>query len=82
MTVIPITQSLVDVAMAPNSMSFMIHDISTLSRAKVLTRGSLVTNSRITQIFRKEKMRSNNSDEGNYLLLRGILLKVISSNML
>jgi hypothetical protein len=49
---------------------------------KMLTGGSLVTNGRVTQIFRKEEMRSNNSNDGNYLLLRGILSKLMSSNML
>jgi hypothetical protein len=39
--------------------------------ARVLTGGCLVTDSRVTQNFRKEKMRSNNSDDGNYLLLWG-----------
>jgi hypothetical protein len=50
--------------------------------APVLTGGSLVTDGRVTQIFRKEKMRSNNSNDGNYLLLRGILWKLMSSNVL
>jgi hypothetical protein len=36
-----------------------------LSKIIVLTRGSLITDSRVTQNFRKEKMRSNNSNEGN-----------------
>jgi hypothetical protein len=31
----------------------------------LLTGGSLVTDGRVTQNFRKEKMRSNNSDDGN-----------------
>jgi hypothetical protein len=31
----------------------------------LLTGGSLITDSRVTQNFRKEKMRSNNSNEGN-----------------
>jgi hypothetical protein len=53
-----------------------------LSKIIVLTGGSLITDSRVTQIFRKEEMRSNNSDDGNYLLLRGILSKLMSSNML
>jgi hypothetical protein len=48
----------------------------------VLTGGSLVTDGRVTQIFRKEKMRSNNSGDGNYLLLRGILSKLMSINVL
>jgi hypothetical protein len=48
----------------------------------VLTGGSLVTDGRVTQIFRKEKMRSNNSNDGNYLLLWGILSKLMSSNVL
>jgi hypothetical protein len=48
----------------------------------VLTGGSLITNGRVTQIFRKEEMTSNNSDDGNYLLLRGILSKLMSSNVL
>jgi hypothetical protein len=48
----------------------------------VLTGGSLVTDGRVTQNFRKEKMRSNNSNDGNYLLLWGILSKVMSSNVL
>jgi hypothetical protein len=48
----------------------------------VLTGGSLVTDSRVTQNFRKEKMRSNNSNDGNYSLLRGILSKLMSSNVL
>jgi hypothetical protein len=53
-----------------------------LSKIIVLTGGSLVTNGRVTQILRKEKMRSNNSNDGNYLLLRGILSKLMSSNVL
>jgi hypothetical protein len=48
----------------------------------LLTGGSLMTDGRVTQIFRKEKMRSNNSNDGNYLLLRGILSKCMSSNVL
>jgi hypothetical protein len=48
----------------------------------VLTGGSLVTDGRVTQILRKEKMRSNDSNDGNYLLLRGILSKLMSSNVL
>jgi hypothetical protein len=36
-----------------------------LSKIIVLTGGSLVTNGRVTQKFRKEKLRSNNSNEGN-----------------
>jgi hypothetical protein len=48
----------------------------------VLTGGSLVTDGRVTQNFRKEKVRSNNSNEGNYLLLWGILSKLMSSNVL
>jgi hypothetical protein len=48
----------------------------------VLTGGSLVTDGRVTQVFRKRKMRSNNSNDGNYLLLRGILSKLMSSNVL
>jgi hypothetical protein len=39
--------------------------------ALVLTGGSLVTNGRVTQDFRKEELRSNNSNDGNYLLLWG-----------
>jgi hypothetical protein len=53
-----------------------------LSKIIVLTEGSLITNSRVTQSFRKEKMRSNNSNDGNYLLLRQILSKLMSSNVL
>jgi hypothetical protein len=53
-----------------------------LSKIIVLSRGSLVTDGRVTQIFRKEKMRSNNSNDGNYLLPRGILSKLMSSNVL
>jgi hypothetical protein len=34
-------------------------------QALVLTGGSLVTDGRVTQFFRKEKMRSNNSNDGN-----------------
>jgi hypothetical protein len=49
---------------------------------RVLTGGSLITNGRVTQNFQKEKMRSNNSNNGNYLLLWGILSKLMSSNML
>jgi hypothetical protein len=37
----------------------------------LLTGGSLVTDGRVTQNFRKEKVRSNNSNDGNYLLLWG-----------
>jgi hypothetical protein len=48
----------------------------------LLTGGSLVTDGRVTQVFQKEKMRSNNSNNGNYLLLRGILSKLMSSNVL
>jgi hypothetical protein len=36
-----------------------------LSKIIVLTGGSLVTDGTVTQNFRKEKMRSNNSDDGN-----------------
>jgi hypothetical protein len=36
-----------------------------LSKIIVLTRGSLMTDGRVTQNFHKEKMRSNNSNEGN-----------------
>jgi hypothetical protein len=53
-----------------------------LSKIIVLTGGSLMTDSRVTQNFQKEKMRSNNSNDGNYLLLWGILSKLMSSNML
>jgi hypothetical protein len=53
-----------------------------LSKIIVLTRGSLVTNGRVTHIFQKEKVRSNNSNDRNYLLLRGILSKLMSSNVL
>jgi hypothetical protein len=42
-----------------------------LSKIIVLTGGSFMTNSRVTQDFGKEKLRSNNSNDGNYLLLRG-----------
>jgi hypothetical protein len=42
-----------------------------LSKIIVLTGGSLVTGGRVTQDSRKEKMRSNNSNDGNYLLLWG-----------
>jgi hypothetical protein len=49
---------------------------------KVLTGGSLMTHGRVTQNFRKEKVRSNNSNDGNYLLLRGILSKLMSINVL
>jgi hypothetical protein len=48
---------------------------------KLLTGGSLMTDGRVTQIFRKEKLRSNNSNDGNYLLLWGILSKLMSSNV-
>jgi hypothetical protein len=48
----------------------------------VLTRGSLMTDGRVTQHFQKEKMRSNNSNDGNYLLLWGILSKLLSINVL
>jgi hypothetical protein len=41
-----------------------------------------MTDGRVTQVFRKRKMRSNNSNDGNYLLLRGILSKLMSSNVL
>jgi hypothetical protein len=57
-------------------------DMQTAESSLLLTGGSLVTNGRVTQIFRKEKMRSNNSNDGNYLLLRGILSKLMSSNVL
>jgi hypothetical protein len=43
----------------------------TMLKLKLLTRGSLITDSRVTQAFRKEKIRSNNSNDGNYLLLSG-----------
>jgi hypothetical protein len=36
-----------------------------LSKIIVLTGGSLMTNGRVTQNVRKEKLRSNNSNEGN-----------------
>jgi hypothetical protein len=42
-----------------------------LSKIIVLTRGSLITNGRVTQDCQKEKLRSNNSNDGNYLLLWG-----------
>jgi hypothetical protein len=59
-------------------MGFGAHEV----HVRVLTGGSLVTDGRVTRIFRKEKMRSNNSNDGNYLLLRGILSKLLSSNVL
>jgi hypothetical protein len=37
----------------------------------LLTGGCLVTDGRVTEDFQKEKMRSNNSNDGNYLLLWG-----------
>jgi hypothetical protein len=40
-------------------------------RPWLLTGGSLVTDGRVTQNLRKEKVRSNNSNDGNYLLLWG-----------
>jgi hypothetical protein len=46
-----------------------------LSKIIVLTGGSLMTDGRVTQNFRKEKMRSNNSNDGHYVLLWGILSK-------
>jgi hypothetical protein len=36
-----------------------------LNKIIVLTGGSLMTDGRVTQTFQKEKMRSNNSNEGN-----------------
>jgi hypothetical protein len=36
-----------------------------LSKIIVLTGGSLMTDGRVTQFFRKEKVRSNNSSDGN-----------------
>jgi hypothetical protein len=42
-----------------------------LSKIIVLTRDSLVTDGRVTQDFQKEKLRSDNSNDGNYLLLWG-----------
>jgi hypothetical protein len=42
-----------------------------LSKIIVLTGGSLITDGRVTQDFRKAKLRSNNSNNGNYLLLGG-----------
>jgi hypothetical protein len=42
-----------------------------LSKIIVLTGYSLMTDGRVTQNFQKEKMRSNNSNDGNYLLLWG-----------
>jgi hypothetical protein len=42
----------------------------------MLTGGSLVTDGRVTQILRKEKSRSNNSNDRNYLLLGGDSLEV------
>jgi hypothetical protein len=56
--------------------------VRTFRRAFLLTGGSLVTDGRVTQVFRKRQMRSNNSNDGNYLLLRGILSKLMSSNVL
>jgi hypothetical protein len=58
------------------------HSVKPCSTHSLLTGGSLVTDGRVTQVFQKEKMRSNNSNNGNYLLLRGILLKLMSSNVL
>jgi hypothetical protein len=46
-----------------------------LSKSIVLTGGILMTNGRVTQKFRKEKLRSNNSNDGNYLLLWGASLE-------
>jgi hypothetical protein len=43
---------------------------------QILTGGSPMTNSRVTQKFREEKLRSNNSSNGNTLLLWGILSNV------
>jgi hypothetical protein len=46
------------------------------ARARMLkTGGSQVTDGRVTQYPCKRKMRSNNFDDGNYLLLRGFSLK-------
>jgi hypothetical protein len=42
-----------------------------ITKSHLLTGGSLVTDGRVTQNFRKEKVRSNNSKDGNYLLLWG-----------
>jgi hypothetical protein len=42
-----------------------------LSKIIVLTGGSLMTKSRVTQDFQKEKMRTNNFNDGNYVLLWG-----------
>jgi hypothetical protein len=36
-----------------------------LSKIIVLTRGSLLTDGRVTQNLRKEKLRSNNFNDGN-----------------
>jgi hypothetical protein len=48
---------------------FLVTSLNTLgeilSKIIVLTGGSLITDSGVTKIFRKEKMRSNNSNEGN-----------------
>jgi hypothetical protein len=43
----------------------------TSSGSSLLTGGSPMTGGRVTQDFRKEKMRTNNSNDGNYLLLWG-----------
>jgi hypothetical protein len=53
-----------------------------LSKIIVLTRGSLVTDGRVTESFRKKKWEVIIPMNGNYLLLRGILSKLMSSNVL
>jgi hypothetical protein len=47
----------------------MLSEVS--SKIIVLTGGCLVTDGRVTQDFRKEKLRSDNSNDGNYSLLGG-----------
>jgi hypothetical protein len=64
------------------AVSHVVLVVSSFVLGTLLTRGSLVTDGRVTQNFRKEKMRSNNPNDGNYLLLWGVLLKLMSSNVL
>jgi hypothetical protein len=78
-------------APTPNRQSSLLHSIEKATYSDpfaqrvillLLTGGSLMTDGRVTQNFWKEKMRSNNSNKGNWLLLWGILLKLMSSNVL
>jgi hypothetical protein len=79
---IPMTITITIISLSPELYRSIIIITLYLYYLSILTGGSLMTNSRVTQNLGKEKVRSNNSNDGNYLLLRGILSKLMSSNVL